>query len=277
MSHRFNYDAAWGDALTRQAPAFVRSRRDLVRENDEVVKAGCYKTGVDGVEVDLPPPPPTERFKVPPSPLDLESNRFNTTTVCVANIDTESAALLVPGALALNFANAYTPGGGYRYGARAQEEDLCRLLPQLIHSLEACTYPIQPDEVLVTRNLQAVREPGTYQFCKSLGSVDIVTAAMPCGDAGYPGSETWNNTVHLRIRAVLHAAKQSGYSSLVLGAWGCGAFGNPPDLVAQLFRAQLVSPEFRGAFEQIVFAVVDPSGDGNIGPFLTEISKIHEP
>jgi uncharacterized protein (TIGR02452 family) len=281
MIHRFKYDAAWGESLTRQAPAFTRvsyqRSHQIVVENDEVVNAGCFKTEEDGREVQLEQSPPTERFTVPEYPIALESCRFGTTRVCVANIDTESAALLLPGSLALNFANAYTSGGGYRHGARAQEEDLCRLLPQLIHSLEACDYPIEPSEALVTRKLQAVRQPGTYQFCDSLGEVDIVTAAMPCGDAGRPGSETWNETVTLRMRAVLHAAKQGGYKDLVLGAWGCGAFGNPPSEVAALFQEQLVSPEFGGAFENIVFAVLDPAGDGNFHPFLLEIAKIQEP
>merc|ERR1712070_373511 len=74
-----------------------------------------------------------------------------------------------------------------------------------------------------------------------------------------------------------------------LGAWGCGAFGNPPDLVARLFREQLSSPEFRGAFSEVVFAIVDPThqgrrggrgwkgGGGNFEPFWAEITKMDEP
>ena len=77
------------------------------------------------------------------------------------------------------------------------------------------------------------------------------------------------------MRAVLHAAKLSGFPNIVLGAWGCGAFGNPPGLVAELFREQLCSLEFRGSFRQVVFAVVDPKRDGNFKPFEGEISKMH--
>ena len=59
------------------------------------------------------------------------------TEFCVCNCDSLSAALeLGSGALVLNFANESTPGGRYRSGGRAQEEDLCRLLPQLAPSLE---------------------------------------------------------------------------------------------------------------------------------------------
>jgi len=207
----------------------------------------------------------------------MDVPRFDVTEVCVANIDTLSAALLIGQAAVLNFANAHTPGGGYIHGASAQEEDLCRLLPQLIHSLMACAYPIKPTDVLLTRGLAAVREPGSYQLCQSMGSVNVMTAAMPCGDAGRPGGTAWNATVNLRIRAVLHAAKLFRFPNVVLGAWGCGAFGNPPDLVAAIFRGQLQSPEFRGAFRKVVFAVLDPSDDGNFAPFVKEIAKIEQP
>ena len=93
-----------------------------------------------------------------------------------------SAALtLGNGAAALCFANAYKPGGGYRRGSIAQEEDLCTLLPQLISSLEYMQYPMRDraGECFVTRGLQAVRLVGTFGLCPSQGSVNIITAAMP--------------------------------------------------------------------------------------------------
>lgn len=277
MAHCFRLNAEWGKQLTARAPSFARNRSlsmRLVGDNDGLVRSGRFRSP-DGAEHELPAPPPTERFTVPGTPTAMDAPLFAVTEVCIANLDTVSAAVLVGDATALNFANAYQPGGGYRHGASAQEEDLCRLLPQLIHSLEACQYPINPEEVLLTRNLASVRQPGTYQLGPSMGPVHMLTSAMPCGtECGNPGSETWNATVNLRMRAVLHAAKMSGYPNLILGAWGCGAFGNPPDLVSTLFREQLYSPEFRGAFSKIVFAVVDPSGDGNFGPFATEISKM---
>merc|ERR1711990_1241388 len=99
---------------------------------------------------------------------------------------------------------------------------------------------------------------------------------MPCGKHGKPGSKKWTQTAHIRMRGVLHAAKTSGFTKLVLGAWGCGAFGNPPDLVARIFREQLCSPEFRGAFDEILFAIVDPKGDGNYRSFVWEMKAIDE-
>ena len=46
----------------------------------------------------------------------------------------------------LNFANAHHAGGGYLRGARAQEEDLCRLMPTLYTALKRLAYPLAEDQ-----------------------------------------------------------------------------------------------------------------------------------
>ena len=61
---------------------------------------------------------------------------------------------------------------------------------------------------------------------------------------------------------------------MVLGAFGCGAFGTPAGPVAALFREALASPEFRGSFARVVFAVLDPLGTGNLGPFRRELRSL---
>jgi hypothetical protein len=77
------------------------------------------------------------------------------TRLCVVRMDTASAvrALAERGieAACLNFANQYHTGGGYLSGARAQEEDLCRLMPQLYSQLSKLPYPIRDDVAHWTR------------------------------------------------------------------------------------------------------------------------------
>ena len=70
-----------------------------------------------------------------------------------------------------------------------------------------------------------------------------------------------------RIHRVLAIAQAFGYSTLVLGAWGCGAFGNDPRRTAVDFRSALEN-EFPGAFSDIVFAITDWSPERKfLGPF----------
>lgn len=61
-----------------------------------------------------------------------------------------------------------------------------------------------------------------------------------------------------RAERVLETAAAHGYRRLVLGAWGCGVFGNDPAQVAGAFRALLMDGgRFEGTFAHVVFGVLD--------------------
>lgn len=282
MAHRFRISAQLRARLeSTRYPGKWAGVRGIMEDNDKMMQDGGFNLP-DGSRQPLPSPQPTEVVRCRPAGGEHAAiSRFDVTEICVANVDTLTAALLLGDACALNFANAKIPGGRYRSGGLAQEEDLCRLLPQLYGSLKSCEYPIVPDSALVSRQLLAVRRPGTYERCASMGEVTIISAAMPCGMAdrrprgGWAGSD-WAETVALRIRTVLQAAQQAGHANLVLGAFGCGAFGNPAAPVAAIFREQLASAEFRGSFAKVVFAIIDPMGTGNLKPFKRELASIDQ-
>lgn len=72
--------------------------------------------------------------------------------------------------------------------------------------------------------------------------------------------------MHERIEAVFAVAAEAGHNALVLGAWGCGAFGNDASRVAELFADAL--ERWQGCFAEISFAVLDSSAERRfIGPF----------
>lgn len=74
----------------------------------------------------------------------------------------------------------------------------------------------------------------------------------------------------LRQRCLARIARENGQRALVLSAFGCGAFRNPPRHMAELFRDELAAPEFRAAFDRVVFSVIDDHnarGEGNLRPF----------
>jgi len=71
-----------------------------------------------------------------------------------------------------------------------------------------------------------------------------------------------------RIERVLQVSVVHGHDTLILGAWGCGVFGNDCRQVAELFHRSLTSG-FHGAFARVVFAVLDSSSERRfIQPFL---------
>ncbi|RMF58961.1 MAG: TIGR02452 family protein, partial [Calditrichaeota bacterium] len=174
--------------------------------------------------------------------------------------------------VASNFANGIHPGGGFLSGARAQEEVLCRssaLYQTLVGDpmYEAHRKRPQPDStdwailspdvpVFRTDDGTPLEEPWLLSF--------ITCAAPYAPTVGQPRS---GDLLQRRIHRVLAIARAYGYAALVLGAWGCGAFGNDPHRTARDFR-QALETEFDGAFSDVVFAITDWSPERRfLGPF----------
>ena len=75
-----------------------------------------------------------------------------------------------------------------------------------------------------------------------------------------------------RIRNILEVAAAQDADILVLGAFGCGAFNNPPALVADVFRGFLVSREYGRYFRKVLFAIPDRPGNQNFMVFQKAFS-----
>ncbi|WP_224241011.1 TIGR02452 family protein [Hyalangium gracile] len=174
--------------------------------------------------------------------------------------------------LALNFASARNPGGGFLRGAKAQEEDLARcsaLYTCLITQPDYYTVNREERSLLYTDHLiYSPRVPffrdEKLRFLERPFHVSIVTAPAP--NAGQllrrePGLRPRiREVLHSRALKVLRVAAERGHRTLVLGAWGCGAFGNDPTDAADAFAAALSA--LPGAFDRVVFAVYERAGDG---------------
>lgn len=58
-----------------------------------------------------------------------------------------------------------------------------------------------------------------------------------------------------KIRTIFRMAKVNGNDSLVLSAFGCGSYENPPEDIAAIFNKVLAEKEFRHSFKKVVFAI----------------------
>jgi uncharacterized protein (TIGR02452 family) len=174
----------------------------------------------------------------------------------------------------LNMASAYSVGGGYLAGAGAQEEDLFRRTDVSV-ALERCRplYPIGPTRMLVQPRVRILRgeAPDYAWLAPPYKKVTMLTAAAvrkPTLDASHtrfaPPDEALMRT---KIELLLVTAATCKCDMLVLGAWGCGAYGCPPGHVAELFRDALAT--HGGAFKRVVFAILNASYDvqDNYGTF----------
>lgn len=168
----------------------------------------------------------------------------------------------------LNFANGARAGGGYARGALAQEEDLCRRIPSLFTSLQRAEqqglYPFGPSgpgryaDVLFTPSLLLVRRNQQQGFQvlpeAQWSEVSLVSAAAPNVKAGEPCDE---ELLYRAVLSILAAPKhrEPETTTLVLGAWGCGAFGGEPAVVSELFARALAESGLGALYEEVHFAI----------------------
>eukprot|EP01084_Bolivina_argentea_P073481 133345_1 len=84
----------------------------------------------------------------------------------------------------------------------------------------------------------------------------ISVAAEAHGSSGLVDlNEKEIETYKHKIRSIYRISFENGHDCLVLGAMGCGAFGNPPGTVAKLFYDVLIN-EFNGCFQNVIFAIL---------------------
>lgn len=218
------------------------------------------------------------KMSIPPELIIPESQhvKLADTWVQVTNETTLAAAkrLVESGLrpLALNFANGVVPGGGFLDGARAQEEVLCRS-SALYHTLIGDPmYEAHRQRQLPDFSDWVIYSPNVPVFRTDIGMnlphpwlLSFLTCAAPYAPAiGQPQS---GDLLQKRILRVLSIARSYHYEDLVLGAWGCGAFGNDPHRTARDFRRAL-EVEFNESFANVVFAIVDWSEERRfLGPF----------
>jgi len=82
------------------------------------------------------------------------------------------------------------------------------------------------------------------------------------------GESIIESTMIKRATRIISIAAKEEADVLILGAWGCGVFGNNPNKVAKYFKNILQSEKFNGCFRHIHFAILNSTGDSNITPFL---------
>lgn len=176
----------------------------------------------------------------------------------------------------LNFASAVNPGGGVIAGAMAQEECLCRssnLLPCLKQKKLMQDYympnriannPIYSDNLIYSEGITVFKTDDTVPVLMPENEwfkVDVITCAAPNlrNEQNFNEDKLYEIFIS-RIHAILDRAYLQGVDSVVLGAFGCGAFKNPPEIVSKAFKSEIES-EFGKVFKNIIFAIKKSSNN----------------
>ncbi|SPO06316.1 uncharacterized protein DNG_09005 [Cephalotrichum gorgonifer] len=211
------------------------------------------RKGIEAVERIVDPPPV-------PLP-DVATSDRGRITIVVGDVIQMAAILHAngmklpprrrPRIAILNMASPLRPGGGVLTGAGSQEESICRrttLYPSLRE--EFYRLPeiggVYTPAVLVFR-LDDGNDPAKLDDKKEWFFVDVVTAAMLRlpdvegeGDAARYARDADREAATRKMTAVMRMLKAKGVDKVVLGAWGCGAYGNPVGEIARAWRRVLL-------------------------------------
>lgn len=214
--------------------------------------------------------------------LEWDMSSTFTDKICkisVTNEDSFQAARRYVKPFVMNFANAHNPGGGFIVGANAQEEALCRC-STLYASLSSGkakkmytfnnTHPsrVESDYMLLSPNVCVFRnEKCELSDEPFLAAVITIPAPDRHGAAMFASKKMISDTMLRRIRIMMRIAARKGYKNLVLGAWGCGAFGNNPDDVSGYFKKVIIDEKYGMCFDEICFAVYGRTDSSNIKSF----------
>ncbi len=202
----------------------------------------------------------------------------------------KNAGESAPKILVLNLASATRPGGQTRNGASAQEEDLCRRTSLLL-SLEsegakryydynnARKTRMGSDGVLLSPNVEVIKDAASELLDQPF-PISVMSCAAPMVRLGLEGmnQQEYEEMLYRRIQGMLLVAASQGYRHLILGAFGCGVYGNDAALVSDLFARAIRDFTFAGmgseqCFDSIQFAVLcRPGKDYNYREFCRNFS-----
>jgi uncharacterized protein (TIGR02452 family) len=244
--------------------------RAVAEETIAILERGTYSVPGSGqvrLAGDIDQAVAGTRLYLPGDELPLAGPAAGSPRVEVTRETTLAAARRLGAHVAcLVFASAKNPGGGFRNGAQAQEESLARASALYVCQLAVPGFyefhrrqkdlrysdrVIYSPAVPVFRNddgeLLARPYPVTF-LTAAAPNLGAITASQPGAAGGVPAA------LLARAERVLQVAAAHQHRRLVLGAWGCGVFGNDPAVAAAAFARLLQPPS---GFDHVVFAVHD--------------------
>lgn len=201
-----------------------------------------------------------------------------------------------------NFASATTPGGGVLKGSSAQEECLCRCSTLYFNLNTPAMWdgfysphrevknPVHNDDCIYTPGVVVIKSDTASPKLlseKDWFSVDVVTCAAPNlrlmpsnhmnmsdGEQKVKITDEELKRIHVkRWTKILDVALAEENEVIILGAFGCGAFENDPEVVAQV--AKEVIENYLYGFKVIEFAVYcSPRDEANYRIFERTMRKL---
>lgn len=173
----------------------------------------------------------------------------------------------------LNFAAARIPGGGFLDGARAQEESLCRasglyatiaLQDEMYDYNRSRSTYLYSDYMIYSPAVPVFRDD-QHQLLEHPYLASFITSpavqAKKLREWEEESLPQIESVMTERIRKIIQVAIYHQHRTIVLGAFGCGAFGNDPVQISGCFHKVLVEEGYQRYFDKIVFAIFEQADD----------------
>ena len=173
----------------------------------------------------------------------------------------------------LDFASYVNVGGSYDRGFWGQEQALCAesSLFNVLRNQKAW----YADNRRRNLNCELYRNRGLvvpkvrFDREKYHSYADVIVVAAPNARRARQnyriGDDALVAALRDRIRFVLAIADELGHEKLILGAYGCGAFGWDPTVVAAIFREELATGTH--VAKQVTFAIPHDRFNENLARF----------
>jgi len=256
-----------------------RDRVNVFSDTMEYSLKGFYYLNSKKIRIN-----PPNQSKVYNSLIDIKEIDYNKNRkIEVVNEDVLLTALKIKEEkpAILNMASGFNPGGGVERGAGSQEEYLCRCSSYYL-SLSKCRpfYPLEKDfGGIYTENVTVFRGPEEEEYPLLeepflVNMIAVPAISNPVLQNGKLSPVDKIRTIN-KIKTIFNIALDNNQKVLILGAFGCGVFNNPPLVMAQLFLDVLNMPIYKNAFKLIIFAIKEDSNSpkgGNYKPFKIVLS-----
>lgn len=168
--------------------------------------------------------------------------------------------------MCLNFASAFSPGGGFLNGSQAQEESIARVSGLYLCQINAFAFYethrrnqsyMFSDGMIYSPSVPIIRKDNGDMLDTPVISSIITAAAVNKGKVMEHEPDRKSDiesVMKKRIDILLGISALNNHKVLILGAWGCGVFQNDPKEIAHLFF-ELLMTKYQGVFEKVVFAI----------------------
>ena len=176
--------------------------------------------------------------------------------------DAIELGLKYPNSLVLNLADDNFAGGCVDSGSGAQEESIFRRT-NLFKTLKQNMYPIKDNEAIYSPGVSVIKdiELNKWERYKTPKKLSFIA----CPGLKYPVTENHrlseNDVKRLRkkIKVIIQTAVKFKHDTIIFGAMGCGAWRNPVQHVAEIFKSVL--QKYTGVVLNYYFAILSTPGD----------------